>query len=134
MGFPEIRRRPVGTPTEDCFDTQKTLKSAISCSGVALHSGAKVSMALKPAGIDHGIVFRRTDISGKGAVIPARWDHVVDTRLCTVVGNGEGVAVSTVEHLMAALAGCGIDNAEIEINGPEVPVMDGSAEPFVFLM
>lgn len=134
MGFPEIRHRSVGELTEDRLDTQKTLKSAISCSGVALHSGAKVSMTLKPAGIDHGIVFRRTDIGGKGAIIPARWDHVVDTRLCTVVGNGEGVAVSTIEHLMAALAGCGIDNAEIEINGPEVPVMDGSAEPFVFLV
>ncbi|MBE0531666.1 MAG: UDP-3-O-acyl-N-acetylglucosamine deacetylase [Rhodospirillales bacterium] len=134
MGFSEIRRRRVETLTEERIDTQKTLKSPIGCSGVALHTGAKVSMILKPAEAGHGIVFRRTDIAGKGAIIPARWDHVVDTRLCTVVGNGEGIVVSTIEHLMAALAGCGIDNAEIEINGPEVPVMDGSAEPFVFLI
>lgn len=134
MGFSEIRRRRVETLTEERIDTQKTLKSPIGCSGVALHTGAKVSMILKPAEAGHGIVFKRTDIAGKGAVIPARWDHVVDTRLCTVVGNSDGVVVSTIEHLMAALAGCGIDNAEIEINGPEVPVMDGSAEPFVFLI
>jgi len=134
MGFSEIRRRRVETSTDERIDTQKTLKSPIGCSGVALHTGAKVSMVLKPAEADHGIVFRRTDIAGKGAVIPARWDHVVDTRLCTVVGNSDGVVVSTIEHLMAAFAGCGIDNVEIEINGPEVPVMDGSAEPFVFLI
>ena len=79
-------------------------------------------------------MFRRTDISGGGAEIPARWDHVVDTTMCTVLGNEDGVTISTVEHLLAALSGCGIDNAVIEINGPEVPVMDGSAEPFVFLI
>jgi len=134
MGFSEIRRRRIEALGEERVDTQKTLKSPIGCSGVALHTGARVSMMLRPAPGDHGIVFRRTDIAGKGAVIPARWDHVVDTRLCTVVGNGDGVVVSTIEHLMAAFAGCGIDNVEVEINGSEVPVMDGSAEPFVFLI
>ncbi|MEO5336968.1 MAG: UDP-3-O-acyl-N-acetylglucosamine deacetylase [Magnetospirillum sp. WYHS-4] len=113
---------------------QRTLKSTIACTGVALHSGIKVSMTLKPAAANHGIVFKRTDIKGKGAFIPARWDHVVDTRMCSVLGNADGVTVGTVEHLMAALAGCRIDNALVEINGSEVPVMDGSASPFVFLI
>jgi len=116
------------------FETQKTLKGPIGCSGVGLHTGAKVSMVLKPAEAGRGIVFRRTDIAGKGKLVPARWDCVVDTRLCPVVGDGNGVSIGTVEHLMAALAGMGIDNAEIDITGPEVPVMDGSAEPFVFLI
>ncbi|HEX6980340.1 MAG TPA: UDP-3-O-acyl-N-acetylglucosamine deacetylase [Alphaproteobacteria bacterium] len=113
---------------------QQTLKTSISCSGTGLHSGVKVSMTLHPAPVGTGIVFRRTDIRGAGAEIPARWDHVVDTRLCTAIGTADGVRVGTVEHLMAALYGSRIDNAIIEINGPEVPVMDGSAEPFVFLV
>ena len=113
---------------------QRTLKSSINCTGVALHAGIKVSMTLKPAPVNTGIVFHRTDIKGKGALIPARWDQVVDTRMCSVLGNSDGVTVGTVEHLMAALAGCRIDNAIVEINGSEVPVMDGSASPFVFLI
>lgn len=125
----------VPRPTSDSRPImQKTLKGAINCTGVALHSGNKVSMMLKPADPDTGIIFRRTDVQGQGAEIPARWDHVVDTRLCTVLGNDKGVTVSTVEHLMAALAGAGIDNAVIDINGPEVPIMDGSSQPFVFLI
>lgn len=134
MGFPQIKPRTVDQANKVKIETQKTLKSSICCAGIALHSGVKVSMVLNPAAVGTGIVFRRTDISGKGAIIPARWDHVVDTRMCTVLGNDEGVTVGTVEHLMAALAGCGISNAEIEINGPEIPVMDGSSEPFVFLI
>ncbi len=127
----------------DCLDhlnadgqhlRQRTLKKSIDCTGVALHSGSKVTMTLHPADADTGVVFRRTDVAGKGAEIPALWDRVVDTRLCTVLGNEEGVTVSTVEHVMAALAGCGIDNVVIEVNGPEVPIMDGSSEPFVFLI
>jgi len=113
---------------------QKTLKNPIHCTGVALHSGAKVSMTLAPAEADSGIRFVRTDIPGGGAEIPATWDRVVDTRMCTVLGNDDGVTVGTVEHLMAALAGTGVDNAMIEINGPEVPIMDGSSAPFVFLV
>ncbi len=113
---------------------QKTLKGPIGCSGVALHSGAKVSLTLKPADEDTGIVFKRTDIAGGGAEIPALWNNVGDTRLCSMLGDGSGVTVGTVEHLMAALAGCGIDNVVVELNGPEVPVMDGSADPFVFLI
>ncbi len=123
------------TPTQTRHPVrQTTLKSAIHCSGIALHSGAKVSMTLKPAAPGHGIRFRRTDIPGRGGVIPARWDMVVDTRLCTTLGTADGVTVGTVEHLMAALAGSRVDNVEIEINGPEVPIMDGSAAPFVFLI
>ena len=113
---------------------QRTLKTAIGCTGVGLHSGLKISMILRPAEPDSGIAFRRTDIAGGGAVIAARWDNVSDTRLNTCIANRDGVAVRTIEHLMAALAGLGIDNLIIDINGPEVPVMDGSAAPFVFLM
>src|ERR1700722_4682840 len=113
---------------------QKTLKSRINCNGVGLHSGRRVMLTIGPAAVDTGIQFKRVDPAGMGAVIPARWDHVVDTKLCTVIGNGDGVVVSTVEHLMAAFAGLGIDNAMIEIDGPEVPIMDGSADAFVFLI
>lgn len=112
---------------------QRTLKTSINCSGVGLHSGTKVSMTLNPAPVDGGITFKRTDIAGLGAVIPAKWDHVVDTRMCTTLGNDDGVTIGTVEHLMAALAGCGIDNVLIDVNGEEVPIMDGSSQPFVFL-
>jgi UDP-3-O-[3-hydroxymyristoyl] N-acetylglucosamine deacetylase len=113
---------------------QKTLNSRINCSGVGLHSGRRVMLTIGPAPIDTGIQFKRIDPAGLGAVIPARWDHVVDTKLCTVIGNEDGVIVSTVEHLMAAFSGLGIDNATIEIDGPEVPIMDGSADAFVFLL
>ncbi len=113
---------------------QKTLKTAINCSGIALHSGEKVCITLIPAEADHGIVFKRTDIAGNGALIPATYDNVVETTLCTKIGNAEGVTVSTIEHLMAALAGCNIDNLLVEINGAEMPVMDGSSAPFVFLI
>ena len=90
-------------------------------------------MTLHPAVPGAGIAFRRTDIADS-ATIPVRWDGVVDTRMATTLGNADGVRVGTVEHLMAALAGCEIDNALIEIDGPEVPVMDGSAAPFVALI
>ena len=109
---------------------QHTLKNTVVMSGIGLHSGAHVTMRLIPAGVDHGIVFVRTDRGGDN-FIPARWDHVVDTRLCTMIGNAAGATVGTIEHLMAALRGCGVDNLRIEINGPEVPVMDGSSAPFI---
>lgn len=113
---------------------QKTLKTAIGCTGIGLHSGARVSMTIHPAPPDAGIVFRRVDLRGPAALIPATWQNVVDTQLCTTIGNGDGGRVGTIEHLMAALYGCEIDNAVIDIDGPEVPVMDGSAAPFVFLI
>ncbi len=113
---------------------QRTLKSAISCTGTALHSGQKITMTLLPAAPDTGIVFRRTDIAGRRAEIPALWNAVADSRLCTVIANADGVTVATIEHLMAALAGCGLDNVVVELNGGEVPIMDGSSAPFVFLI
>lgn len=113
---------------------QHTLKRPIHCTGIGLHSGSRVTMRLLPAAIESGITFVRTDPRGGHSEIPARWTHVVDTRMCTVIGDGRGVNVGTVEHLMAALRGCGVDNVRIEIDGPEVPIMDGSAAPFVFLV
>ena len=113
---------------------QKTLKSSIGCTGIGLHSGRKVSMTLHPADAETGIVFERSDMGGGTGTVGASWQNVVDTRMATTLGNSDGALVSTVEHLMAALAGCGIDNAIVEIDGPEVPVMDGSAAPFVFLV
>ncbi|MEM7679653.1 MAG: UDP-3-O-acyl-N-acetylglucosamine deacetylase [Pseudomonadota bacterium] len=113
---------------------QKTLKTVAELSGVGLHSGREISMTLRPAKENNGIVFMRTDIVGKDNLIPALWDHVVDTQLCTVIGNADGVTVGTIEHVMAALRGCGVDNLIIEVNGPEVPVMDGSSAPFVALI
>ncbi len=126
-----------GVKTVDGFDSrrfvsQRTLRSPIHCTGVGLHSGAKVSMRLLPAEPDRGIVFVRSDVAG--AAIPATFDHVADTRLCTMLANRQGVSVATVEHLMAALSGTGIDNVVIEVDGPELPIMDGSAAPFVFLI
>jgi len=111
--------------------SQQTLKTVIGCRGIGLHSGRKVAMTLRPAAPDAGIVFRRTDSS---AEIRASWANTVETPLCTMLSNGEGITVGTVEHLMAALAGAEIDNAIVELDGPEVPTMDGSAAPFVFLI
>jgi len=114
---------------------QKTLKTAINCAGVGLHSGARTRMTLRPAPVGHGIEFIRTDMGhGDASRIPAQWNQVTDTRLCTVLGNQSGARVGTVEHLLAAMFGCEIDNAIVEIDGPEVPAMDGSAAPFVFLI
>jgi UDP-3-O-[3-hydroxymyristoyl] N-acetylglucosamine deacetylase len=113
---------------------QRTLKSQIHCRGVGLHSGAKIAMTLRPAPADSGIVFRRTDEQGAGAVIAATWRNAVDSALCTRIHNGEGISISTIEHLMAAFAGAEIDNAIVELDGPEVPIMDGSSAPFLFLI
>lgn len=113
---------------------QRTLKASIGCTGIGLHSGAKVTMVLHPAEPDSGIRFRRTDVAGQGAVLAARWSNVGDTRMNTSLTGANGVGVGTVEHLMSALAGMGVDNCLIDINGPEVPVMDGSAAPFLFLV
>lgn len=113
---------------------QKTLRGPAECSGIGVHSGEIVTLRLLPAPENTGIVFVRTDLKNGARTIPARWDHVVDTKLCTVIGNDHGSKVATIEHLMAAIHAYGIDNATIEINGAEVPVMDGSSDPFVFLI
>lgn len=113
---------------------QRTLRGTAECSGIGVHSGEKVTIRLLPAPENTGIVFIRTDLLNGARHIPARWDHVIDTTLCTVIGNAHGGKVATIEHLMAALNAFGVDNALIEIDGPEVPVMDGSSSSFVFLI
>ncbi|MDQ3617217.1 MAG: UDP-3-O-acyl-N-acetylglucosamine deacetylase [Pseudomonadota bacterium] len=111
---------------------QRTLKNVIRATGVGLHSGEKVFLTLRPAPIDGGIVFRRVDLDPV-VEIPARAELVTETVLCTGLSHGAG-KVQTVEHLLSALAGLGIDNCFIDLSAPEVPIMDGSAGPFVFLL
>lgn len=110
---------------------QTTVKSAISFVGVGLHSGKPARAVIYPATAEHGIWFKRTDIALGDNLVPARWDAVNQTPLCTRIENTRGVSVSTIEHIMAALAGCGVHNALIEIDGPEIPILDGSAAVFV---
>lgn len=113
---------------------QRTLKNRVSCIGTGLHSGAKVSMSLVPAAEDTGITFFRRDEKEKNQVVEASYKNVSNTMLGTTLTNEEGVSVATVEHLMAALWACGVDNCVVELDGPEVPIMDGSSEPFIFLI
>ncbi len=111
---------------------QRTIKASIKATGVGLHTGRKVAMTLRPAQPDTGVVFRRVDLEPP-ADIRASALAVTDTRLCSTLEGG-GAKVATVEHLMSALAGLGIDNIYVDLAGPEVPIMDGSAAPFVFLL
>jgi UDP-3-O-[3-hydroxymyristoyl] N-acetylglucosamine deacetylase len=111
---------------------QRTLKAAVKATGVGLHTGAKVEMTLRPAPAGTGVVFRRTDLAGT-PTLKADATLVTDTRLCSALTQGP-MKVVTVEHLMSALAGLGIDNVYVDLTGPEVPIMDGSAAPFVFLI
>lgn len=111
---------------------QQTLARAVSCSGMGVHSGKTVNLVIKPAPINHGIQFMRTDLPGSPR-ISAHFNQVVDTSLATVIGS-EGCIVSTVEHLMATFAGLSIDNALVEIDAYEIPIMDGSAGPFTRLV
>ena len=111
---------------------QRTIKRAISCTGLGLHTGRKINLTLCPAEPNRGIVFIRKDISRR-VEIEARVENVVDTCLATTLGK-DGVRVSTVEHLLAALYGLGIDNLIVEVDGPEIPILDGSAAPFVYLI
>ncbi len=110
---------------------QRTLARPVKLSGIGVHSGEAANATLIPAPCDSGVRFVRTDISDTNNIIDARYDTVSDTSLCTRITNEAGVSVSTIEHLMAALAGCGVDNALVEIDGPETPIMDGSSEPFI---
>jgi UDP-3-O-[3-hydroxymyristoyl] N-acetylglucosamine deacetylase len=110
---------------------QQTLGQVSRCRGIGLHCGQPVAMTLRPAASDTGIVFRRTDA---GAEIRASWCSTVESALSTVLSNGEGIQIGTIEHLMAALAGSQIDNAVVEVDGPEVPIMDGSAAPFTLMI
>ncbi len=108
---------------------QQTLHNSTTISGIGLHSGARITLKLRPAAADTGIIFHRTD--GERTVdIKANSQNVIDTRMATVIGR-DGLSVSTIEHFMAALAACGVDNLHVDIDGPEVPILDGSAAPFI---
>ncbi len=111
---------------------QRTLKSTIKTTGVGLHTGARVDLVMRPAAADTGIVFHRTDLP-RSVTMPADALHVGDTRLSSSL-SVDGASISTVEHVMSALAGLGIDNLHIDVAGPEIPIMDGSAAPFVYLL
>lgn len=113
---------------------QHTLAHRISCSGIGLHSGRAAELTLCPAKPGTGVVFKRLDVPAGEALVLARYDQVAETRLGTTIRNIYGTGVSTIEHLMAALWGAGVDNAIIELSGPEVPIMDGSSEPFMFMI
>ena len=113
---------------------QKTISKQVEVEGVGLHSGKPIHMTLKPAPENTGIIFYRTDVTDKDNKVLAKWNCVVDTRMNTCLGNQNGVVISTVEHLMGALAGLEITNLVIELSGPETPLMDGSARDFVTLI
>ena len=114
------------------FGLQTTLRDRVEISGFGVHSAAPARVVLHPADVDSGVVILRTGLpNGRERLIEAKWNNVTQTALCTVLGDSTGAAVATVEHLMAALAGLGVDNVVAEIDGPEVPIMDGSAAPFV---
>jgi UDP-3-O-[3-hydroxymyristoyl] N-acetylglucosamine deacetylase len=112
---------------------QRTLKEIVKTTGVGLHSGRKVTLTLRPAAANTGVIYRRTDVNPP-VDFPADAMSVRDTMLCTALVNDEGIRISTVEHLNAALAGMGIDNIVVEVDAPEIPIMDVSASPFVFLL
>lgn len=130
----EQERNGVEHPSRWADRGQRTLRKSVTCEGIGIHSGRKVHLTLGPAPAGQGFVFRRLDAADESASVPARWDRVVDTTLCTVLANGDGVRISTPEHVLAALAGAGIDNAAIEVDAPELPIMDGSSEEFVSLI
>lgn len=113
---------------------QVTLSKPVSCYGIGVHSGKRTQLTIEPAKENTGIIFIRTDISSENNYIEAKYFNVSDTLLSTTISNSNKIQVSTIEHIMAALWGCGIDNAIIKIDGPEVPIMDGSSKPFVFMI
>lgn len=113
---------------------QQTLSQAVFCRGIGLHSGKPLTLSLLPATSGSGIIFKRLDVDAASAFIPARYDSVTETMLGTTISNEHGVSVSTIEHLMAALWGAGIDNALVTLDGPEIPIMDGSSQPFMALL
>ena len=111
--------------------SQKTIKDSIEFDGVGLHNGQNVNICLKPAEVGSGIIFKRTDIDNSKNIIEANYKNVSSSALCTKIQNSQGVSVSTIEHLMAAFYGEGIDNVLVEIDAPEIPIMDGSSFDFV---
>lgn len=113
---------------------QHTVRAPALFAGVGVHTGAHTRVAVRPAGPDTGVVFVRTDITDRDNIVPASAEAVCKTQLGTVIGNAAGVTVSTIEHLMAALVMSGVDNAVVELDGPEMPIMDGSSEPFLKIL
>ena len=113
---------------------QHTLSQPVEIGGIGVHSGRFIEVVLHPAPAEHGIVFQRSDVTGCDAVIPATIEHAVPHKLCTRIENKDGVGVNTIEHFMAAFHGMGIDNVLIEIDGPEMPILDGSATPIFKLL
>jgi UDP-3-O-[3-hydroxymyristoyl] N-acetylglucosamine deacetylase len=123
-----------GSISDKILCSQKTVAKSVSCSGLGLHSGVKVNMTINPAPTGFGIAFRRTDVGNFDNIINARFSNVTKTQLGTSLSNQDGTLISTVEHLMAALWGCGIDNALIEVDNAEIPIMDGSSKVFVDIL
>lgn len=121
------------SPKYTLYRNQHTLAGTVRLFGIGVHSGAAVNVTISPAPANSGVHFTRTDIA-ENNTIAARYDNVTATQFCTVIENAHGVSVSTVEHLMAALRGLGIDNAAIAVDGPEMPIMDGSSAPFIAAM
>lgn len=112
---------------------QRTLKQSIKVTGIGLHSGKKVTLTLRPAPVNTGIIYCRSDLEPP-VYFPASADAIRDTTLCTCMINDDGVRISTVEHINAALSALGLDNLIIEVDAPEIPIMDGSSSPFIFLL
>ena len=112
------------------MNLQKTIKESIELKGVGLHNGIEVNLCLKPADVNTGILFKRTDVDSSKNIIKAKYDNVSSPVLCTKIKNSHGVAISTIEHLMAVFYGEEIDNVLVEIDAPEVPIMDGSGFRF----
>jgi len=113
------------------FSRQSTLRSQATVTGVGVHSGLPVNLTIGPASVDAGFIFVRSGLEGRDREVRATAEAVIATEFATVLGDAEGPLVSTAEHVLAALRGMGVDNATIEVDGPEVPIMDGSAAPFV---
>ena len=111
-------------------ENQKTIKSTVNFTGIGLHSGKEIKLTLLPAKSDTGVIFQRIDLDKNNEII-ANFKNVCSARLCTKIQNKFGVSVSTVEHLMAAFYICGVDNVVVNVDGPEIPAMDGSAQDFV---
>ncbi len=132
LARPSAATRGAGIDGTHVMHKQRTLKSTIRTTGVGLHTGVRVELALRPAPPDTGIVFHRSDLAASPA-LPADAHHVGDTRLSSTLRQGDA-SISTVEHIMSALAGLGIDNLHVDVAGPEIPIMDGSAGPFIFLL
>ncbi len=125
---------PASTPPAPLPIWQHTVARRVQCSGLGVHSGTPAHLCIEPAAPNSGIRFIRSDLAEGTGEIAARYDLVSDTRLCSNLTNAQGASVGTVEHVMAALAGCGVDNAIVRIDGPEIPIMDGSSAAFVLLI